>query len=171
MPEAPKYLVRTRELDPAEAVEIRHPSNPDSEVHLQRLAERTGMGRVVVTLARVPPGKESFILHAHLAHEEFLYILEGEGTAVIGGAEFAVGPGDFMGFPIDGTPHTLRNAGDVDLVYLMGGERGQLDVARFPTVGKTMVFSVAEGSIRAFDDANARQLSFEDFGPKARPLS
>jgi uncharacterized cupin superfamily protein len=30
------------------------------------------MGRVIVTLARVPPGKESFILHAHLLHEEFL---------------------------------------------------------------------------------------------------
>jgi uncharacterized cupin superfamily protein len=162
MAEAPKHLVRTREIDPAEAVEIRHPFNPDSEVHLQRLAERTGMGRVAVTLARVPPGKESFILHAHLSYEEFLYILEGQGTAVIGEAEVAVGPGDFMGFPVDGTPHTLRNTGTVDLVYLMGGERGPLDVARFPTVGKTLVFSTAAG-IQAFDDASARQLTFADF--------
>jgi uncharacterized cupin superfamily protein len=166
MTDAPKHLVRTRDLDPAEAVEIRHPFNPNSEVRLQRLAERTGMGRVVGTPARVPPGKESFILHAHLLHEEFLYILEGEGTAVIGGAEVAVGPGDFMGFPVDGTPHTLRNTGDANLVYLMGGERGPLDVARFPTVGRTMVFSMAEGSIRAFDDANARQLTFDDFVAK-----
>jgi uncharacterized cupin superfamily protein len=166
MTDAPKHLVRTRDLDPAEAVEIRHPFNPNSEVRLQRLAERTGMGRVVVTPARVPPGKESFILHAHLLHEEFLYILEGEGTAVIGGAEVAVGPGDFMGFPVDGTPHTLRNTGDANLVYLMGGERGPLDVARFPTVGRTMVFSMVEGSIRAFDDANARQLTFDDFVAK-----
>ncbi|MFO1047596.1 MAG: hypothetical protein U1E52_06825 [Geminicoccaceae bacterium] len=31
---------------------VRHPFNPNSEVHLQRLAARTGMGRVAVTLAR-----------------------------------------------------------------------------------------------------------------------
>ena len=166
MSDIPKHLVRTRDLDPAEAVRIRHPFNPASEVYLQRLAERTGMGRVIVTLARVPPGKESFILHAHLLHEEFLYILEGQGTGIIGEAEVAVGPGDFMGFPIDGTPHTLRNTGTTDLVYLMGGERGPLEVARFPTVGKTMVFSLADG-IRALDDAGARQLTFDDFAAQS----
>jgi uncharacterized cupin superfamily protein len=166
MSDIPKHLVRTRDLDPAEAVRIRHPFNPASEVYLQRLAERTGMGRVIVTLARVPAGKESFILHAHLLHEEFLYILEGQGTGIIGEAEVAVGPGDFMGFPIDGTPHTLRNTGTTDLVYLMGGERGPLEVARFPTVGKTMVFSLADG-IRALDDAGARQLTFDDFAAQS----
>jgi uncharacterized cupin superfamily protein len=162
MADAPKHLIRTRELDPAEAVRVRHPFNPNSEVYLHRLAERAGMGRSIVTLARVPPGKESFVLHAHLLHEEFLYILEGRGTAVIGDAEVEVGPGDFMGFPVDGTPHTLRNTGTTDLVYLMGGERGPLEVARFPTVGKTLVFSQA-GGIQAFDDASARQLTFADF--------
>jgi uncharacterized cupin superfamily protein len=165
MSDAPKHLVRTGELDPAEAVVIRHPFNPDSEVSLQRLAERTGMGRVIVTLARVPPGKESFVLHAHLQHEEFVYILEGQGTAVIGDHEIAVGPGDFMGFPIDGTAHTLRNTGSSDLVYLMGGERGALDVARFPSVGKTVVYSAQDG-IRVFDDAAATELSLADFVAK-----
>jgi uncharacterized cupin superfamily protein len=67
------------------------------------------MQRAVLSLARVPPGKESFILHAHEHDEEFVFILEGEGTAQIGDAKVAVGPGDFMGFPIDGTPHHLVN--------------------------------------------------------------
>jgi len=165
MSDVPKHLVRTGELEPAEAVVIRHPLNPNSEVALQRLAERTGMGRVIVTMARVPPGKESFVLHAHLQHEEFVYILEGRGTAVIGDAEFAVGPGDFMGFPVDGTAHTLKNSGETDLVYLMGGERGPLDVARFPSVGKTVIYSAQDG-IRAFDDADATKLSLADFVAK-----
>ena len=78
--------VRTRDLDPTEAVHIRHPFNPNSDVTLQRLGQRTGMERVAVTLARVPPGKESFIAHAHLLNEEFVYVLEGKGTAVIGAA-------------------------------------------------------------------------------------
>ena len=43
----------------------------------------------------------------------------------------------------------------------MGGERGQLDVAKYPTVGKTIVFSKAEG-IRAFDDASSGQLTFAE---------
>ena len=162
MADEPRHLVRTDALDPSEAVLIRHPFNPSSEVRLQHLAERTGMGRVIVTLARVPPGKESFVLHAHLLHEEFVYILEGRGTAVIGDAEVAVGPGDFMGFPVDGTAHTLKNSGDTDLVYLMGGERGPLDVARFPSVGKTVIYSAQDG-IRAFDDADATELSLADF--------
>ncbi|MGD9509996.1 MAG: cupin domain-containing protein [Geminicoccaceae bacterium] len=165
MSDAPKHLVRTGELDPAEAVVIRHPFNPNSEVSLQRLAERTGMGRVIVTMARVQPGKESFILHAHLQHEEFVYILEGRGTAVIGDREIAVGPGDFMGFPIDGTAHTLRNTGVTDLVYLMGGERGPLDDARYPSIGKTVIYSRQDG-IRVFDDAGATELSLTDFVAK-----
>lgn len=165
MSDTPRHLVRPSDLDPAESVCISHPFNPNSEVHLQRLAVRTGMGRVIVTLARVPPGKESFILHAHLLHEEFVYVLSGQGTAVIGDGEVAVGPGDFMGFPIDGTAHTLKNTGTTDLVYLMGGERGPVDVANFPTVGRTVVYSQAD-SIRAFDDANARQLTLADFVAK-----
>ena len=129
----------------ADAIRIRHPLNPNSDVTIQRLAERTGMQRLPVSLARVPPGKESFTLHAHLATEEFLYILEGHGTAVIGDAEVAVGPGDFMGFPTDGTPHTpARTPGTTDLVYLMGGERTAVEVARFPAAGKLAVFTMAE---------------------------
>lgn len=163
MPTTPTHLVRTAELDPAEAVRVRHPLNPDSDVTLQRLAERTGMARAIVTLARVPPGKESFALHAHLSQEEWVYILEGHGVAVIGDAEVEVGPGDFMGFPVDGTPHNLRNVGSSDLVYLMGGERSPLlEVARFPAAGKTIVFA-QRNSIRVFDDADAQTLTMADF--------
>jgi uncharacterized cupin superfamily protein len=161
MAEEPKHLVRTRGLDPADAVRVRHPLNPNSEVSLQRLAERTGMSRVVVTLARVPAGKESFIPHAHLRDEEFLYVLEGQGLALIGDAEVAVGPGDFMGFPTDGTPHHLKNTGSTDLVYLMGGERSPVEVARFPTVGKVAV--LAAGGVQLFDESSARLMSFADF--------
>lgn len=161
MAELPKHLVRTVDLPAADAVHVRHPLNPASDVHIQRLGERTGMSRVVVSLARVPPGKESFVLHAHLRDEEFVYILEGTGTAVIGDAEVAVGPGDFMGFPTDGTPHHLKNTGATDLVYLMGGERSALEVARFPGAGKVAVF--AASGVELFDEADAQRLGLADF--------
>lgn len=161
MTQAPKHLVRTAELPAAEAVHVRHPLNPASDVFIQRLGERAGMDRVVVSLARVPSGKESFVLHAHMRDEEFIYILEGTGTAVIGDAEVAVGPGDFMGFPIDGTPHHLKNTGSTDLVYLMGGERSGLDVGRFPGVGKVAVYSAS--GVEIFDEAAAQRLDLGDF--------
>lgn len=77
----PKHLVRTSALKPEDAVRIRHPLNPNSDVHLHSLGDRVGMQRCQLHLARLPPGKESFIAHAHGLQEEFVYILEGEGRA------------------------------------------------------------------------------------------
>lgn len=163
MAEAPKHLVRTQEIDPAEGYLVRHPLNPNAEIRERSLSEPTGMQRVVVSLARVRPGKESFIEHAHMKDEEFLFVLEGTGTAVIGGVELAVGPGDFMGFPTDGTAHTMRNSGAVDLVYLMGGERSPIEVVRFPTAGKVGVFSAAQGGATLYDESTSRDFAFADF--------
>jgi uncharacterized cupin superfamily protein len=53
---------------------IRHPWNSNSEVYLKRLAHDTGLPRAALTMARVPPGKESFIYHSHERDEEFLFI-------------------------------------------------------------------------------------------------
>lgn len=92
-----------------------------------------------VTIARVPPGKESFIYHAHQNEEEWVYILSGRGIAEIGDREYEVEPGDFMGFGLPQQPHHLRNPFDEDLVYLIGGEAGRLDIAIFPRMGKRVI--------------------------------
>ena len=82
---------------------------------------------------------------------------------MIGGVEVEVGPGDFMGFPTDGTPHTMRNSGSTDLVYLMGGERSAVEVVHFPTAGKLGIFSMAEGGVAFHDEATAQRFAFTDF--------
>jgi uncharacterized cupin superfamily protein len=165
MADDPKHLVRTKSLPAGEARHVRHPLNPKSDVFIQSLSERVGLQRAMLSLARVPPGKESFLLHAHERDEEFVYILEGEGTAQIGEQAVKVGPGDFMGFPIDGTPHHLVNTGATDLVYLMGGERSTLDVGRFPSVGKSIVFRFDQRGPRVdmYDDSAARPMKLEDW--------
>ena len=61
MADEPKHLVRTSALDLAAATTIRHPFNPNSEVRVQRLADGPGLARLSVSLARVRPGKESFV--------------------------------------------------------------------------------------------------------------
>jgi uncharacterized cupin superfamily protein len=123
---------------------------------MQRLSDRVGMKRMHLSLARVPPGKESFLPHAHTLQEEFLFILEGKGRARIGDEQIEVGPGDYMGFPVDGTIHHLENVGDGDLVYLMGGERTVAELGHFPTIGKVGLFK--DGVVRFFPDDSEERL-------------
>jgi len=96
-PEA--HLLTAAQIAGSDESPLSHPLNPRSEVYLRRLGETVGLQRVVVTMARVPPGKESFIYHAHKGDEEWLYIVSGRGRAEIGDKTFEVGPGDFMAFP------------------------------------------------------------------------
>ena len=116
-----------------------HPWNPNSQISWVQLSRAAGLKRTGVSLARIAPGKESFVYHSHQFEEEWIYILSGTGTAEIEGEECAVGPGDFMGFPAPSVAHHLRNSGSEDLVYLMGGENREVEIADFPRLGRRMV--------------------------------
>ena len=136
---APHPLVRDVDV-PREAEEhFAHPLNPSSDIYGVSLSERVGLERLGIHRVRVPPGKEAFVYHSHTVEEEFLFILSGRGVAEIDGEELEVGPGDFMGFPTPSVPHHLRNPFDEDLVYLMGGERREVEIARFPRLGKHLL--------------------------------
>ncbi len=135
-----------------------HPWNPNSEISGAQLGRMTGLQRTGVNIARLEPGKESFVFHAHEREEEWIYILSGRGTAEIGDEEHAVGPGDFMGFPTPSVGHHLRNTGSEPLVYLMGGENRDFEVATFPRLGKKMIRS--GNSVEIYDMKDARP-----FGP------
>lgn len=106
------------------------------------------------------PHSESTVLHSHLSESEWIYILEGSCTLLLarshGSAEdlmpaaerrieyeqVALGAGDFAGFPA-GPPneryaHALR-AGAEGVGYLLGGDRKEVDVITYPSLGKTLV--------------------------------
>ena len=165
--EPPKSLLTAAELAAAPQVHVRHPFNPNSEVHLRSLGRPVGLKRLSLSLARVPPGRESFIYHAHERDEEFVYILSGRGRAEIGDATIEVGPGDFMGFPTPSVGHHLINPYDEDLVYLMGGEHSGLDIGHFPRIGKRVVF--AEDRIYEVDDSGVRPMSLAEWLPDGLP--
>ena len=116
-----------------------HPWNPKSQISGAMLGRMTGLKRTGVNFARMPPGKESFVYHSHQSEEEWIYILSGSGRARIDGQEYEVGPGDFMGFPTPSVAHHLVNNGQEDLVYLMGGESKDMEIADFPDLGRRMV--------------------------------
>ncbi|AFY59805.1 cupin domain-containing protein [Synechococcus sp. PCC 6312] len=132
-------LLKASDINTMAPLEFHHPLNPNSEVYLRFLGRSVGLKRIGVTIARVPSGKESFIYHAHQNEEEWVYILSGRGIAEIGDQEYEVESGDFMGFGLPQEPHHLRNPFDADLVYLIGGEAGRLDIGLFPRLGKRVI--------------------------------
>jgi uncharacterized cupin superfamily protein len=152
-------IIRRAEIEQARET-AHHPLNPTSEIPGTHLSAMTGLERAGVSLVRIPPGKESFVYHAHYCEEEWLYIRSGRGVAEIDDVEHEVGPGDFMGFPAPSVAHHLRNPGDADLVYLMGGENRDVEIADFPKLGKRMV---RRGSVAdLFDIADAKGLAESD---------
>jgi len=150
-------IVRAADIA-AHSQEFTHPWNPRSQMIGTQLGRGVGLKRTGVNFIRVPAGRESFVYHSHRYEEEWIYVLSGQGVALIDGTEFAVGAGDFIGFPTPSVAHLLRNDGTEDLVYLAGGENREFEVAEFPTLGKRMVRMGQQVDIYDADDAKA-------FGP------
>jgi uncharacterized cupin superfamily protein len=138
-PDTP-YLIRAAQLAELPEMTFNHPLNPNSEVHLRSIGDLVGLQRIGLHVGRIPPGKESFVYHVHHFEEEFVYIIAGRGLAEIGDASYEVGPGDVMAFPPRVVGHHLRNPFTADLVYLMGGERREVEIGEFPRHGKRCVF-------------------------------
>ena len=146
-------LLRAADIE-AKTATHSHPWNPNSEMRGVRLGYETGLRRTGVSLARIAPGKESFVYHSHEREEEWVYILAGTAIAEIDGADHEVGPGDFIGFPTPSVAHHLRNTGSEDLVYLMGGEHRDVEIADFPKLGKRMIRS--GGKVEIYEIADAK---------------
>jgi uncharacterized cupin superfamily protein len=162
----PKHLVRTGSFGRADATHGKHPFNPNSEMYMTRLSERTGLTRLPVNLMRLPAGKESFIPHAHSLEEEYVFILDGQGTVTLDGVVTSIGPGDFLGFPIDGVVHHLTNSGESDLVYLTGGERVPVEVAHMPTIGKIAVFK--DNAVTFYDEDTGQRVTMTEWFERAQ---
>jgi uncharacterized cupin superfamily protein len=156
MPER-KFLIKADEVA-EKAAGFSHPWNPNSEGLGTRLSALVGLSRIGVNLIRIPAGKESFVYHSHYREEEWLYVISGRGVAEIDGEEFEVSAGDFMGFPTPSVAHHLRNPYDEDLVYLVGGENLDVDIADFPRLGKRMLRRGQD--VEIYETSDARR-----FGP------
>lgn len=157
MTETTPHFLRADEIEQMSEFAFQHPLNPNSEIHMRDLSAAVGLQRAILRISRVPPGKESFIYHAHHHEEEFVYILSGRGMAEIDDQDYEVGPGDFMGFPTPSVAHHLWNPFEVDLVYLMGGEHRHAEIGEFPRLRKRVI---RDGDDAYFVDMNATQPFF-----------
>lgn len=139
MTDDPNPVLEAAAIDAMEETRFQHPLNARSEIYLRSLSEAAGMSHLGLHIGRVPPGRDSFAYHTHHFEEEFVYILSGRGMADVDGREIEVGPGDFLGFKAPSVAHHLRNPFQEDLVYLMGGERRDFEIADFPRNGKRLI--------------------------------
>lgn len=101
----------------------------------------------------VAPGDETTEAHVHEFVDEFVYILAGNASVFLDDVEHAVGAGDFIAFPARGPAHWMKNTGSTDLVYLVGGDRGDHDVCDYPRLDKRVYVS---------KQADGRRLDFVD---------
>jgi len=99
----------------------------------RKLGNCFGLTNFGVNQTELEPGSVSALLHYHDRQDEFIYILEGTPTVVIGKEEFQLAPGDCVGFKAGtGIPHQLVNRSQGKVVYLEIGDRTPGDTGGYP---------------------------------------
>jgi uncharacterized cupin superfamily protein len=154
MPHKSAVIVRAADIARAELPFVQRLALPEPRSRFSStwLTRLTGLQRTGISRGRIPPGGQSFAYHAHLAEEEWVYILEGRALARIDGREHELVPGDFVAFPAPQAAHVLTNPYDADCLYLYGGERRLApDVIDYPDIGKRFTL-VREPTRAAFHE-------------------
>lgn len=120
------------------------------------LGDAVGLKNIGVHLITVLPGHYSTEFHVHHFEEECIYVLSGSGTATIGDETHAIGPGDFIGCPLNGVAHCMKAGGNEPLVCLVVGQRLAQDVADYPNLKKRLYRNKGEWNL--VDHADIRHI-------------
>ena len=115
-----------------------HFVNPKAVRINKSLGDAAGLKNLGVHMMTVAPGDRSSEYHCHRYEDEAIYVLSGQGTAVIGENSYKIGPGDFLGLPGGGPAHETINDGTEPLVCLVIGQRLAQDVVDYPRAGKRL---------------------------------
>jgi uncharacterized cupin superfamily protein len=99
----------------------------------RKLGEYFGLTQFGVNLTHLEPGAVSALAHSHSKQDEFIYILEGSPTLVLGEQEFLLNSGDCCGFKAGmGIAHQLVNRSEATVTYLEIGDRTVGDEVEYP---------------------------------------
>jgi uncharacterized cupin superfamily protein len=96
------------------------------------LGDPFGLKNFGVNLTTLLPGGMSALQHSHTVQDEFIFILQGTPTLVLGESRQLLSPGMVMGFVAGGEAHQLLNESDEDVIYLEVGDRLPGDSASYP---------------------------------------
>jgi uncharacterized cupin superfamily protein len=99
----------------------------------QKLGECFGLTQFGVNLTHLSPGALSALAHSHSKQDEFIYVLEGSPTLMLGEQEFLLSAGDCCGFKAGkGIAHQLVNRSQATVTYLEMGDRTTGDEVEYP---------------------------------------
>lgn len=99
----------------------------------RKLGEFFGLTNFGINLTHLSPGAISALAHNHSKQDEFILILEGTVTLVLGKEEFVLNPGDCYGFKAGtGIAHQLINQTQESVTYLEIGDRTEGDEVEYP---------------------------------------
>lgn len=91
---------------------------------------------------RLSPGKRSFPKHEHMANDEAIFVLQGEGTLLYGEEEVALRAGDYVHLPANsGAAHQVYNSSAAELEYLCFSTMIEPEISLYPDSGKIGAFA------------------------------
>ncbi len=108
----------------------------------RKLGDVFALSNFGVNLTQLAPGAASALFHQHTTQDEFIYILEGSPTLLLGEEAFLLAPGECMGFKA-GThaAHQLINQSNETVTYLEIGDRSANDKAHYPNDDLTAILN------------------------------
>ena len=99
----------------------------------RKLSEYFGLTNFGVNLTHLSPGAISALAHSHSKQEEFILVLEGNPTLVLGEQEFTLSSGDCYGFKAGtGIALKLVNRSEETVTYPEIGDRTKRDEVEYP---------------------------------------
>ena len=110
----------------------------------KRLGAAAGGKHLGASWFEIQPGKKAFPSHYHLANEEAVFVLEGEGVLRGGDEEISLRSGDYVAFPPGPPAHQIVNRGTGPLRYLALSTMIEPEVAIYPDSKKIGVLSRAQ---------------------------
>lgn len=129
----------------------------------KQLAAATGGQQLGCSLYELEPGLAAWPKHYHLANEEAIYVLSGQGTLELGDEHITLSPGIYASLRIgQDHAHRITSTGAAPLRYLCFSTMQQPDITVYPEQQKLGLFAgAAPGGDKAartlnlYLDANA----------------
>lgn len=129
-------------VSPSDSAWVEFPHGERYGVRRQQLGARAGSSELGCSIYELPPGKRSFPYHYHLANEEAIYVLSGEGAVRLPEGEVPVRAGDYVALPAgERGAHQVINTSGAPLRYLCVSTMREPDVAMYPDTNKLAVFA------------------------------
>lgn len=115
----------------------------------RKLGDVFGLENFGVNLTHLEPGSASALYHWHTVQDEFIYVVEGTATVLMGDKEHELTAGDCVGFKA-GTRigHQIVNRSNDRLTYIEIGDRLPGDKGDYPH--DDIVFDFREDGSIAF---------------------